>query len=49
MHRIIALGEGLRGMFRALERRPLPDSLVSVVDQLDEPSVIPPVETKKAS
>ena len=31
-----ALANGLRGMFRALEQRPLPDKLVAVVDQLDE-------------
>jgi hypothetical protein len=31
-----ALANGLRGMFRALERRPAPDELVSVLDQLDE-------------
>lgn len=31
-----ALEKGLKGMFRALEDRPLPDRLRSVVDQLDE-------------
>jgi len=31
-----ALDDGLRGMFRALEQRPLPDRLTSVFDQLDE-------------
>ncbi|MDB5425007.1 MAG: hypothetical protein JWQ29_2423 [Phenylobacterium sp.] len=31
-----ALDEGLRGMFRALARRPVPAKLRSVVDQLDE-------------
>ena len=31
-----ALGDGLRGMFRALEQRPVPESLVSLMDQLDE-------------
>ena len=36
-----ALEKGLKGMFRALEDRPLPDRLRSVLDQLDEgqPSV----------
>jgi len=32
-----ALTKALRGLFRALESRPLPDRLRSVVDQLDEP------------
>lgn len=31
-----ALDEALRGMFRKLEARPLPDHLRSVVDQLAE-------------
>ncbi len=31
-----ALEKELKGMFRALEDRPLPDRLRSVVDQLDE-------------
>ena len=34
--RVQALADGLRGMFRALEQRPLPDRLTSVVEQLDE-------------
>ena len=31
-----ALDKALQGMFRALQSRPLPDRLRSVVDQLDE-------------
>jgi hypothetical protein len=34
--RVKALADGLRGMFRALEKRPTPDKLISVVDQLKE-------------
>jgi hypothetical protein len=34
--RVKALADGLRGMFRALEKRPTPDKLTSVVDQLEE-------------
>jgi hypothetical protein len=30
-----ALDGGLRGMFRALEQRPLPDPLNALVEQLD--------------
>ena len=36
-----ALDDGLRGMFRALEQRPLPDRLNSLVDQLDDAEVPP--------
>lgn len=31
-----ALDKGLKGMFRALSGRPVPDTIRSVVDQLDE-------------
>ena len=31
-----ALDKDLKGMFRALEDRPLPDRVRSVVDQMDE-------------
>ena len=31
-----ALEKGLKGMFKSLETRPLPDRLRSVVDQLDD-------------
>jgi hypothetical protein len=34
--KISALGKALRSMFRALESRPVPDRLRSVVDELDE-------------
>lgn len=36
-----ALDSGLRVMFRALEQRPLPDRLNSLVDQLDEAETTP--------
>ena len=36
-----ALDNGLRHMFRALERRPLPDRLNSVVDLLDDKEEAP--------
>ena len=39
--RMQALADGLRGMFRALEQRPTPDHLTSVVEQL-EGSEAPP-------
>jgi hypothetical protein len=41
-----ALGDSLRGMFRALEQRPLPDRLRSVVDQLDEGEASPQRKAK---
>lgn len=31
-----AIGQALKGMFKALQSRPVPDRLRSVVDQLDE-------------
>jgi len=37
----LALGDGLRGMFRALEKRPVPERLVAVVEQLDESDAPP--------
>ena len=37
-----ALDGGLRQMFRALEQRPLPDRLSSVIDQLDDAEEAPP-------
>jgi len=36
--RSAALDKALQGMFRALERRPLPGKITSIVDQLEEPS-----------
>ena len=33
---VAALNAALAGMFKALEMRPLPDRILSVVDQLDE-------------
>jgi len=41
-----ALGKDLKSMFRALERRPAPPHLLSVVDQLAEPA--PVAAVKKA-
>lgn len=43
-----ALDKALRGMFRALETRPLPDRLRSVVDQLDEGQPKPDQDKKTA-
>ena len=43
-----ALANGLRGMFRALEQRPLPDNLVAVVDQLDEDEAASPGRKTKS-
>lgn len=40
-----ALEKGLRGLFRRLADRPVPDRIRSVVDQLDEST---PTEAKKA-
>ena len=42
-----ALGDGLRGMFRALEQRPVPEELVSVMDQLDEAEARPGRKAKR--
>jgi hypothetical protein len=39
--RLEALGDELRGLYRALEQRPVPDELVSVMDQLDEAEAPP--------
>ena len=47
--RLQALGEGLKAMFRELESRPLPDRVVSVVEQLDGAETPAPVETPRAS
>lgn len=43
-----ALDKGLKAMFRALEARPLPDRLRSVVDQLDE-GAAKPEPTKRSA
>jgi len=43
-----ALDKDLKGMFRALEARPLPDRLRSVVDQLDEGAARPEPAKKRA-
>ena len=45
--RVQALAEGLRGMFRALEKRPTPDRLMSVVDQLEDGEGAPDRKTKR--
>jgi hypothetical protein len=42
-----ALGEKLKAMFRSLERRPVPEALRDVVDQL-EPGAPPARQAKKA-
>jgi hypothetical protein len=34
--RLEALGDELRGLYRALEQRAVPDRLASVVEQLDD-------------
>ena len=34
--KVLGLEKALKGMFRALQNRPVPDRLRSVVDQLDE-------------
>ena len=44
-----ALANGLRSMFRALEQRPAPDRLVSVMDQLDEGDEAAPSRKAKRS
>jgi hypothetical protein len=36
-----ALDKAMRGMFKRLEDRPLPDRLTSVVDQLDDAAPAP--------
>jgi hypothetical protein len=41
-----ALESGLRGMFRSLAQRAVPDRLRSVVDQLDEGDAPPPRKAK---
>jgi len=41
-----ALDKGLRGMFRALQQRAVPDRLRSVVDQLDEGDAPQPRKAK---
>ena len=41
-----ALDAGLRGMFKALARRPVPDRQRSVVDQLDEGEASAPASRK---
>jgi len=41
-----ALQAGLRHMFKALARRPVPDRLRSVVDQLDEGEALAPRKAK---
>jgi hypothetical protein len=40
-----ALNKALRGMFKRLEDRPVPNRLTSVVDQLEEP---PPPPRKRS-
>lgn len=46
--KVAALDKALKGMFRALETRPLPDRLRSVVDQLDEGQPGPQQDKKTA-
>ena len=45
-----ALASDLTAMFKALEARPVPDAIRSVVDQLDEgETVTPPARSRKRS
>ena len=46
--RIAKLDAGLKRMFRALAQRPLPDTIVSVVDQLDEEPAADETRRRKA-
>lgn len=46
--KVAALDKGLKSMFRALEDRPLPDSLRSIVDQLDDGAAQPQATKKTA-
>jgi hypothetical protein len=39
--KVQALESALKGMFKKLERRPVPDHISSIVDQLDEPEKRP--------
>ena len=41
------LEQALKGMFRALQNRPVPDRLRSVVDQLDEGDAAPTDKKRK--
>lgn len=45
-HRAAGLDHALQGMFRALENRPVPGSIASVVDQLDEGESEEPLEKR---
>ena len=42
-----ALENALKGMFRSLQSRPMPDRLRSVVDQLDEGEPAAPKKRKR--
>ena len=42
-----ALEKALKGMFRSLQNRPVPDRLRSVVDQLDEGETAAPKTRKR--
>jgi len=45
-----AIDEALRAMYRAVEARPVPDRLKSVIDQLDAgESQAPPVAVRRRS
>jgi hypothetical protein len=41
-----ALDKGLKTMFRTLEQRPTPDSIKTVVDQLDAAGAPPPKDKR---
>jgi hypothetical protein len=42
-----ALDDGLRDMFRVLEQRPVPDSLIGAVEQLEEGDARPARKAKR--
>lgn len=46
--KLSALDKGLKGLFRVLQGRPVPDRLRSVVDQLDEGDAEPPRKQSQA-
>jgi hypothetical protein len=45
--KVKALEKALSGMFKKLERRPAPDHIMSIVDQLDE-AAKPPLKKSSA-
>ncbi|MET0295174.1 MAG: NepR family anti-sigma factor [Phenylobacterium sp.] len=47
--RVDAVSRQLRQMFQALENRPIPDRLMSIIDQLDDSDVEPAQPARLAS